>query len=152
MNVRLERLYRKEKTMNNLLIILLLFFPFFNSNAQSELVGKTFKTNVLIGQKAYGNDDNLKIELSILEKENPWGLFIVLNADGSFRSYNQGWCGNECRVKIKGIYRIEGETVEFVVNEIKYSDICPTKPTETGEFSYGKFTISEEDGAVVLVK
>ncbi|MEJ6492204.1 MAG: hypothetical protein QNL60_07085 [Flavobacteriales bacterium] len=57
--------------MNNLLILLLLFFSCFNSNAQSELVGKTFKTNVLIGQKAYGNDDNLKIELSIPEKDNP---------------------------------------------------------------------------------
>ena len=57
--------------MNNLLILLLLFFSCFNSNAQSELVGKTFKTNVLIGQKTYGNDDNLKIELSIPEKDNP---------------------------------------------------------------------------------
>lgn len=137
--------------MNNFLILLLLFFAYFNSNAQSDLVGKTFKTNVLVGKSNPYQKANESIYLNDTEKENPWGNFIVFNADGTFNSYNQEKCGNGCRIKVAGVYEIDGDKISLTVNEVKYMDICATTPKETNEVSLGTFTISKKENAIVLM-
>ncbi len=147
---------RKYNSMNNILITLLLLFLAFSSVAQTdktaELVGKKFKTDVVIGSTDYGWSPKIESVNLTQADIHPWGYFLQLNDDGSFIAFNQNSCGNDCRVKVSGTYKIENGVIEFVTNTIRFMDICAAKPKQEINSSIGSYKIKETGGRISLVR
>lgn len=142
--------------MNNILVLLLMLFIAFISDAQSdvslELVGKKFKTDVVVGAADYGWTPKLQSVKLSEAGIDPWGYFLQINADGTFLAYNQNSCGNDCRVKVSGTYKMENGIIEFTSNTIRFFDICAGRPRQEVDASIGSFAVEEKDGEIRLVK
>lgn len=138
--------------MKNFWVLLLLLFIPYGTEAQAEWSGKTFYTSCLIGSTDYGwSTRNQRVTLADAG-ETPWGYFIKFNADGTFLAYNQNRCGNDCRVKVTGNYKIEGDQLSFVCTRIRFLDMCAFRPMEVVETDLGTFQILFESEGIELIR
>lgn len=151
MNISTGELYGKEK-MNFILSIFFLLTFSLISVGQIEYMNQQFKTNILIGNPDIAARNKEVLYLEKAENKEPWGNFIQLNADRTFQSYTQNICGNDCRVKIKGEYSINGNTITFLVREMKYMDICATQAPLRNVTTFGKYIFTTENDQLVLNK
>lgn len=117
------------------------------SENQDPLIQK-WRSNFVIGSENYQTTlMQNKIELSTTD-ESPFGVFIEFYKNGTFVSYNQGWCGNECRVKVYGKYiQTTSDKVEFIVERIEYHKMCVDTPTKNVNQSLGIYSLAmNKDG------
>ncbi|MFA7273342.1 MAG: hypothetical protein WC044_05705 [Crocinitomicaceae bacterium] len=120
-------------------------------NLINDLTAQKWCCNVILGDAGYAALlQKNEIVLSPIE-ENPFGYFVVFNLDGSYESYNQGFCGNECRTHVYGNYEVsEKGNLTIVVKKIEYLKMCSDQPVKMVNATFGNFQIERNKLALQL--
>jgi hypothetical protein len=136
--------------MKLIFIIACLYMSLY-SQAQEPFTKHRWSTNALIGLKNVTfSDKTSEIILDTLNQKRPYGYITEFLADNQFFSYNQGWCGNECRRQVKGTYKVMGNTIELFVISISYSKDCNGTPTQVVNTTLGLYTWEQKDTQLML--
>jgi hypothetical protein len=122
-------------------------------NLINDLTARKWCCNVILGDAGYAALlQKNEIVLSPIE-ENPFGYFVIFNLDGSFESYNQGFCGNECRTHVYGKYEVsEKGNLMIFVTKIEYLKMCSDQPVKIVNSTFGNFQIERKKQALELHK
>ncbi len=120
---------------------------------ENNLTSQKWLSNVILGSDDFTSTlQKNEIKLSNLDT-NPFGYFVVFKEDGTFESYNQGFCGNECRTHVYGTYQISNdEKITIFVNTIEYLKTCSDQPKKAVNSTFGVYQIEEKDAQIFLRK
>ena len=145
-----------KKRLICILPLLFAFYGFAQSegirdNLINDLTAQKWCCNVVLGDDSYASLlQKNEIVLSPIE-ENPFGYFVVFNLDGTFESYNQGFCGNECRTHVYGSYEIsKNGNITIFVKKIVYMKTCVDRPIKKVNATFGNFQIVRNEQVLEL--
>lgn len=127
------------------LFAIFLFCLSIHSFAQNPFKNREWSGNHLVGVNdfftfyAYDSLRLEKLDRKHLYEKNPYG-YITTFKENTFTSYNQGWCGTECRVLVTGTYKVQGKKIEFFIETIHHMVICAREPDDNIQQSLGIFS------------
>jgi hypothetical protein len=139
-------------------VFLLLFTVFVSYSAISQnfnqAVQQKWQSNFVVGSDDYSATlQQETIQLNMLE-DNVYGTFLELNPDGTFTSYNQGFCGNECRIRTNGnyVFNEKDSTITFTLTNITFWKMCMQLNEKKRELpaSIGTFAVRPTDNGYSL--
>jgi hypothetical protein len=122
--------------------------------AQTKNINNSYKgTTWLLFPKIIGIDENEKEFKLIKSKQGDFGNFLFFIDSVNFVSYNSGECGNECRSKLFGKYKLEKSNfIIMYADSIVFWKECAVKPKKVLKKPIGAFNIEIKGDTVVFKK
>lgn len=112
-----------------------------------------WRTNFVLGTNTYGSVlMHNSLEMKGMD-DNPYGAFIEFLSDSTFVSYNQGFCGNECRIRVTGSYAIHDTSISFYSMRLNYTGFsCSNSPVPKNSTDNLFYHFKKAENGFVLSK